>query len=328
MSAKVNNSIDSRITIDLQDKDNTQILLNSRRHRQEGAQLYSPLRFWTATKREDLFAVKDNDITIGQIFTSWFIDDRHPDISHPIGDDFNVTDPNFPREYLIFGYWLHADKNNLDQANVGTFSIGTELKDAGPIQASGKATYRGIAGGILTYDVDAPKHPLFPGSFVEAGDFSADITLQADFDENSISGCIGCTRGIGLKTITNRERVPEELQTEFAVNQTGHYILLQDAKIQNDGSFTGEIDARYWNTGHPYYVVESSGKWGGVPSGAKHQNGQPKVLAGTFSGNWKDNPVNPEYFLPQGAPPPPPRGAPRGGSIVWCLDGNLTVCRK
>ena len=303
MSAEVDTLIDSRIKIDLGDRDNTQILLDSRRDRQGDAQLYPPLRFWTATKREDLFAVKGNDVTVGQVFTSWFIDDRDPNIVNPVRENFNKTDPNFPTEYLQFGYWLHADKNNLEQAKVGSFAIGTELVGDSrlhPITASGTATYRGIAGGFLTYDVKTDPDGLFPAEFVEAGDFLADITLEANFDRNSISGCVGCTRGIGLRTLTDRERVPPALRSELAVNQTGHFILLEEAPIDPvTGNFSGRTAAHYWNTGHPYNVVSTEGKWGGSPSTARDDDGHPKMLAGTFSSEWKDNP---DFLIPERGP--------------------------
>ena len=284
VSAKVNNLIDSEITVNF---GSTQILLDSLRHRQGDVQVYPPLMVWNALKREEIFVQKDDTVTIGQIFTNWNVDDRHPDNKPDWTVQSQAVDPELPREYVIFGYWLHGNMKDLAKAHVGSFAVGPELGLPSPNRTiQGTATYNGIAGGLYTYSVD---HPQL--QYDEAGDFVGDITLKADFDQNSVSGCIGCNTGINLNSVTNRNRVPEMLQSKLTPSSTRTRILLHDANIKSSGDFSGKVTAHsdYGAVNIPYFDTGSSGSWVGALSKEQDQGNHPRLLAGTFGADLQDS---------------------------------------
>ena len=108
-------------------------------------------------------------------------------------------DNDDPTDYLSAGFWMRFDgartTRRLDPANaeIQPFIDGSELDARFPpeLPVSGTANYAGSAGGVYRY------RP--PGAEPLAEEFTATMTLQADFAAGTVAGCIGCVGDIALE---------------------------------------------------------------------------------------------------------------------------------
>lgn len=105
-----------------------------------------------------------------------------------------------PADFLANGYWMLLDgnlqSNSISNAEAGAFIDGSEFSSPpSALPASGTATFRGLASGMYTFYYGPGWRrfdPRLPGT-KESGVYTGIATLTADFSNNNIEGCIGCT---------------------------------------------------------------------------------------------------------------------------------------
>ena len=187
------------------------------------------------------------------------------------------TDPN---DWLAGGYWLHVagniDAGEITGVEVGAFVDGPELRGTPTIPVSDSATYRGIAGGmyVAKYGTDLAT-TIIPRNSIEAGDFSGDVSLTANFASSGISGLVNNIRLTGV-TATPSGRI-----TTFVNLPSAYEVLLPSVTINSDGSFEGS-NVRLTHPQIP--IVQTGGSWGGKFSTVDDTAGNPRLVAGTLGG--------------------------------------------
>ena len=184
-------------------------------------------------------------------------------------------------DYLAIGYWTRVAGDLTDPSSirveVGTFADGPELSLDSPasLPAQGTASYYGPATG--TYSV---LHGMgeggTPGS-PEIGEFHSFVELTANFDANTIEGCVGCRDGVALFGTQFDVETGESI--DVMVEDSGYTLQLLSTRLNANGTFDGqdmELDNDYID------ITSSTGAWGGQFSNIADSDGDPRLVAGTF----------------------------------------------
>ncbi len=176
-------------------------------------------------------------------------------------------------DYVTFGVWAERSSLVLSDplASVETDAVfdAPEFRHSTPIPSSaGRATYRGQAIGVY-------KNTATPGT--DYGIFAGEVELNADFQQQRISGCIGCntligTYPAGLPAVSSLARL------------TNTMIRLEQATITNANStYTGaRITAESKSGAFP--IQDSSGNWSGVFSSRQDGLDNPRAVGGMADG--------------------------------------------
>ncbi len=182
-------------------------------------------------------------------------------------------DPDDPTDYIGFGYWLGVDGlfDADPQAEVGAFIDGPELRTAPVVPIMGSATYSGRAQGFYGALLGAERS--VPAGTIALGEFTADATLNADFDQATIGGMIDNVRTVetGVNPLTGATLYSNRREA------TAYELVLQPTPIGN-GMFTGGTEL----TNPDLTITASSGKWGGRFSSSSASDGNPRSVVGTF----------------------------------------------
>ena len=194
-------------------------------------------------------------------------------------------DNDNPTDYLAAGYWMRFEGYRRDNdlpiaaADLFMFVDGSELDPALPpeLPVSGTASYVGGASGIYTYS-HGSGWPGYDG-LEAAEEFVGTMTVEANFDDMTIAGCIGC---VGDLQIDRGHlygalgwRVAEQL-----AKPTNYEIQFAPTEITAYGNFLGEDVT----VTHPTRTVaESGGEWGGNLSNQPAEDGSPRMVAGVAS---------------------------------------------
>ena len=187
-------------------------------------------------------------------------------------------DNDDPTDYLSAGFWMRFDgarttrRLNPADARITPFIDGPELDPASPpdLPVAGTAHYVGSAGGVYRYHA--------PGDEPLAEEFTATMTLTADFVAGSIAGCIGCVGDITIErehlyTILGWRRSP----TAAEYPPTDYEIRFAPATADGTGGFQGATAAVV----HPSREIEGSGgDWSGQFSNRPAGDGTPRLVAG------------------------------------------------
>ena len=197
-------------------------------------------------------------------------------------------DNDDPTDYLSAGFWMRFDgarnTRRLDPADatIIPFVDGPELDPAARLQlpVSGTASYAGGAGGVWRH---AP-----PGEAPLAEEFSAVMTLRADFAAGTIAGCIGCIGDIALE----REHLYAILgwrrgrgEAEPAHTPAGYEIRFAPAPLDRTGGFAGEaVSVTHSERG----IARSDGAWSGRLSSRLAADGAPRLAAGHASARYAE----------------------------------------
>ena len=162
--------------------------------------------------------------------------------------------------YASYGWWIHksADGNTFT-ASAFVDDKGEVPNAAGLTALQGTATYMGGAAGKYALQSST-------GGTNDAGHFTADATLEADFSDNSITGTID--NFMGADGMSRDWSV--ELK-EAAVADTGAITRTGADQTDNDTVWTIGEDAS-----------DASGSWGGSLQD-NGDDGVPKVGTGTFN---------------------------------------------
>ena len=199
-------------------------------------------------------------------------------------------DNDEPTDYLAAGYWMRFDGFRRDYdlpiaaADLVMFIDGSEIDPALPpeLPVSGTASYTGQAGGIYTYSYgggwtgyDGP----------DAGEeFYGPMTVEANFDDMTIAGCIGCAGDLWIERMHLYSVFGRRVDEPPAM-PTDYEIRFAPTKIEPEGNFLGEDVTVV----HPMRTVtQSSGEWGGSLSNRLAPDGSPRLVAGVASAEFRE----------------------------------------
>ena len=199
-------------------------------------------------------------------------------------------DDDEPTDYLAAGYWMRFDGFRRDYdlpiaaADLVMFIDGSEIDPALPpeLPVSGTASYTGQAGGIYTYS--------YGGGWIgydgpDAGEeFYGPMTVEANFDDMTIAGCIGCAGDLWIERMHLYSVFGRRVDEPPAM-PTDYEIRFAPTKIEPEGNFLGEDVTVV----HPMRTVtQSSGEWGGSLSNRLAPDGSPRLVAGVASAEFRE----------------------------------------
>lgn len=184
---------------------------------------------------------------------------------------WNVDDP---ADYLTVGAWAEVSASAFGSPSapveLGVLFDGPEFRHTAPIPSgAASGTYRGRAVGVY-------KNVATPGT--DHGIFGGEVELDADFQQQTISGCIGCS-GTGIGTY------PAGLSAASSLARLSSTIIrLEEGSIvSGESSFGGgrvtaesDVDA--------FSISSASGSWEGVFSNRQNDVNVPRALGGTADG--------------------------------------------
>ena len=185
-----------------------------------------------------------------------------------------------PADYLIAGWWipfLGQHLPDLSFADTVQYRIvdGPEIDSTHPqeLPPAGKATYSGDAGGVYTY---VPKGD-WDATVVD--EFRGTITLSADFDRRTLSGCIGCVGDLSTRR-AHFGVIPGNGVRDDRSLIADYELRLSTATKSPEGTF--ETDGI--TVTHPGRTqVSSEASWGGQLSSIPNGDDVPRLVTGFSS---------------------------------------------
>ena len=190
-------------------------------------------------------------------------------------------DPADPGDYLVFGWWAlfpnqHPPELSLLDSMQYAIIDGPEL-DHGvlpKLPAGGIATYAGPAGGLYAYELGSAWGDDEGGYVID--EYQGTVTLTADFEDGTLSGCVGC-----VGDLTTQRKHFGVFLGEGLLDARGlamdYQIHLPAASLREDGKFErARVELR-----HPERTVtQTDGYWGGAVSSRRDADGNPRLVAG------------------------------------------------
>lgn len=192
--------------------------------------------------------------------------------------EWDNTDPT---DYLAAGWWLTyppgVPYRAYEVATRGVFLDGPELDPANPpdLPLMGTATYVGGMGGLYTYQYGRAWGELAGSS--EIAEFQGLISLTADFDQNRLTGCMGCVEPI--ETAFGRHLSPA-----VPWNNPDPAALPADYDLHFEASFgaNGAFEDTAIMVTHPdRTITTSAGTWQGQFSNVPDVQGNPRRVVGS-----------------------------------------------
>lgn len=191
---------------------------------------------------------------------------------------WNATDST---DYLAAGWWLLYPPDvpawAFESATRGVFLDGPELDPANPpdLPVTGTATYVGGMGGLYTYNYGRAWGELAEST--EVTEFAGPVSLAADFDQNRITGCLGCPGPI--ETAPGRHLAPAvPWGADDPAALPAGYDVHFTASIGANGAFE-DIAV---TVDHPdRTIVDSAGTWRGQFSNVPDVDGAPRRVVGS-----------------------------------------------
>ena len=188
-----------------------------------------------------------------------------------------------PTDYLAAGWWIEFPEQyppNLDvwdDRNLRlAFVEGPELDPSNPpeLPVEGQATYSGEAGGAFLYRYGTDWGDL--KDTVAQEEYSAAVTVNVDFSENTVQGCVGCEGDIVTRRSHLTQVLGEEVQ-DIAVPVADYELHFNVTPFNPDGTFLHpDVDVM-----HPGRTITSvEGYWGGHLSIRPDSAGHPRLVAG------------------------------------------------
>ena len=121
------------------------------------------------------------------------------------------------------------------------------------------------------------KNTATPGT--DHGFFAGEVELNADFQQQRISGCIGCD-AIGIGTYPAGIPAVSSLARLTAI-----MIHLEPATIVNSNSTYSGARITAESKSETFSIRESSGNWSGVFSSRQNGTGDPRAVGGMTDGD-------------------------------------------
>ena len=201
--------------------------------------------------------------------TYWGVTGRSGAAAYTVVNWDNVD----PSNYLAGGYWIYTAPESV---GVGAFVDGPELGGAGPSPTlGGTARYAGSAAGL--YGAIHGSDTGAPAGSTELGEFAANIGLVADFNSETIGGCIACDGSMELSYVFVNSATGQSVRNVASVPAR---IVLPNTSYDSDGWISGRIfvqDPRFT-------ITDTHGEWGGEFSTIPNSDGEPRAVAGTVGG--------------------------------------------
>ena len=162
--------------------------------------------------------------------------------------------------YASYGWWIHKSADDATYtASAFVSDKGTVPEARGITDLRGTATYMGGAAGIYALWSST-------GGTNDAGHFTADAMLEADFNDDTISG-----------TIDNFTGADGEARSWS--------VELKEAGITDVGAINrADADDTVWTIGGT--AAAASGEWSGVLKEYDFDSQLPRIVTGTFSSKY------------------------------------------
>ena len=192
--------------------------------------------------------------------------------------DWNDTDST---DYLAAGWWLVYPPDvpywDFEAATRGVFLDGPELDPDNPpgLPLTGTATYAGGMGGLYTYNYGRAWGELAESA--ELTEFTGPVSLTADFDQNRLTGCLGCLGPI--ETAPGRHLAPA---VPWGADDPA--ALPADYDVHFEASFgaSGAFEDTAITVAHPdRTIVSGAGTWQGQFSNVPDIDGNPRRVVGS-----------------------------------------------
>ena len=223
-----------------------------------------------------LFDPRSTESTIAHVWTESRVTSTGDDAT----DDANALQrqtEGHDVDYLAFGYWLHArgdlENDDVSAVEIGAFVDGPELRGTSALPAAGTAMFSGHAAGL--YAEEAGTDATRPQGTYVSGEFYANMTLEADFDDQSVSGIVS---NITLPTYIGVR--PDGSHYDDSDRSPGYNLELGSASLGSNGTFTGS------NVTLEHDRLEfrqATGSWGGRFSDRDMDDNEiPDAAGGTF----------------------------------------------
>ena len=210
----------------------------------------------------------------------WFLSDNHYDgriLLYAVVDWDNAD----PTDYLAAGWWLlyppDVPTGAFVAATRGVFLDGPELNPATPpaLPRMGTATYVGGMGGLYTYQYGRSWGELADSS--EITEFQGTVSLTADFDQNRLTGCMGCVAPI--ETAPGRHLYPVvPWRGPDPTALPADYDLHFEAAFGANGAFE---DTAITVTHPDRTITNAAGTWRGQFSNVPDVQGNPRRVVGS-----------------------------------------------
>ena len=165
-------------------------------------------------------------------------------------------DNDDPSDYLALGYWLHFPGERPDgyfwrftpeNAKNYPFFDGPEFDPSDPplLPVSGQATYFGQAQGLYSYQPGGGGTGL--DEPVGVAEFTGTLMLTADFEDNTLSGCLGCIGDIETERFSWHIALQQGWDAEPPSDSPTDYELhFGKTDILTNGTFgSTEVEVRH-----------------------------------------------------------------------------------
>ena len=191
-------------------------------------------------------------------------------------------DNDDPTDYLAAGWWVHVPTVNPGPETVtrAIFIDGPEIDSADPpdMPVTGQARYVGSGGGVVQYEFGSSWGDL-AGEYA-LGEYEGVMSVVADFDEGTLSGCLGCIGDIEPR----RRHIESVYEDVLGVDLPDVPAPVKDYEIRfapvaynADSTFESEAGT----VTHPTRIItESSMHWGGSFSNVDDAKGNPRLVGG------------------------------------------------
>ena len=209
-----------------------------------------------------------------------------------------------PTDYLSAGWWIHfANQRHPDidpfhpDSAVYIFIDGpeTDPRHQPPLPVEGAAAYTGGAGGRYLYKYG--DHWGDAKGKISSAEFSATLTLAADFAVGTIGGCLGCEGDIEVQSLhlaSAFQAFGPEL-VELLAHPRDYELHLAPTTFNQDGTF--ETDEGM-TVKHPNRSIQEvhSGFWGGGLSNRRDSTGNPRMVSGFARALFSEADGSASYF--------------------------------
>lgn len=200
-------------------------------------------------------------------------------------------DNDDPTDYLAIGWWLHYPityrrRLPLSQASGGgSFIDGPQIDPSNPprMPLQGGATYTGRAEGLYAYEYGS-SWGAHAGTD-ESEEYTAVLTLTADFAGKTIRGCFGCEGDIEIQRTHLRTLLGWRVGDPPHAMPTDYEVHFGPTPFRQNGAF-GHTDV---TVKHPDRTITGSGGyWGGQFSNRPDSEGNPRLVAGFNLGEFEE----------------------------------------
>ena len=186
-----------------------------------------------------------------------------------------------PTDYLAAGWWLiyppDVPVHAFEAAARGVFLDGPELDPADPpdLPLAGTASYVGSMGGLYTYNYGRAWGELAEST--EVTEFTGPVSLTADFDQNRLTGCLGCQGPI--ETAPGRHLAPA---VPWGADDPAALPTDYDVRFEASFGARGAFEDTAVAVAHPdRTIVSSAGTWQGQFSNVPDADGNPRRVVGS-----------------------------------------------